>query len=153
MPTSLVSMIEKLLADPTNPEVVNSLVAPDATYVSLNFDNPELKHVMPWAGTAQGPQAVIDTYTQVGRYWKKKSLSISDSLESESSAAVFGSFTYESNTLGKTITSPFCIFVRVANGKIVYMQFMEDTFGTASTFRASGSWLFQSNPQGEPIEI
>lgn len=118
-----------------------------------NFDNPELKRVMPWAGTAQGPQAVSDTYTQVGRYWKKKSLSISDSLESESSAAVFGSFTYESNTLGKTITSPFCIFVRWRVERSYTLQFMEDTFGTVSTFRASGSWLFQSNPQGEPIEI
>ena len=153
MQTPLVSMIEKLLADPTNPEVVKSLVAPDVTYVSLNFDNPELKRVMPWAGTAQGPQAVIDTYTQVGQYWKNKGLTISDRLESESSAAVFGSFTYESNTLEKTITSPFCIFVRVEHGKIVYMQFMEDTFGTASTFRVSGSWVFHSNPKGEPIEI
>ena len=153
MTSSLVGMIEKLLADPTNPELVNSLVAADATYVSLNFDNPELKRVMPWAGTARGPQAVVDTYTRVGQYWKNKGLTISDRLESQSSAAVFGSFTYESNTLGKSITSPFCIFIRVTDGKIVYMQFMEDTFGTASTFREAGSWLFRSDPAGAPVEI
>ena len=153
MTDSLVGMIEKLLADPTNPELVNSLVAADAIYVSLNFDNPELKRVMPWAGTARGPQAVVDTYTRVGQYWKNKGLTISDRLESQSSAAVFGSFTYESNTLGKSIKSPFCILIRVKDGKIVYMQFMEDTFGTASTFREAGSWLFRSDPAGAPVEI
>ena len=153
MTSSLVGMIEKLLADPTNDELVNSLVAADATYVSLNFDNPELKRVMPWAGTTRGPQAVVDTYTRVGQYWKNKGLTISDRLESQSSAAVFGSFTYESNTLGKSITSPFCIFIRVTDGKIVYMQFMEDTFGTASTFRETGSWVFRSDPAGAPVEI
>ena len=153
MKTQLVGMIEQLLTDPTNLELVSSLVAPDVTYVSLNFDNPELKRVMPWAGTARGPQVIVETYSQVGQYWKNKGLTISDRLESENSAAVFGSFTYESNTLGKTITSPFCIFIRVTKGKIVYMQFMEDTFGTASTFRAAGSWLFQSNPKGAAVEI
>ena len=94
MKTQLVDMIERLLADPTNLELVSSLVAPDVTYISLNFDNPELKRIMPWAGTARGPQAIVDTYSQVGRYWKNKGLTISDRLESESSAAVFGSFTY-----------------------------------------------------------
>ena len=153
MKTQLVDMIERLLADPTNLELVSSLVAPHVTYVSLNFDNPELKRIMPWAGTARGPQAIVDTYSQVGQYWKNKGLTISDRLESESSAAVFGSFTYESHTLQKTITSPFCIFIRVAEGKIVYMQFMEDTFGTASTFRAGGSWVFRSNPDGAPVEL
>ena len=153
MKTQLVGMIEQVLADPTNLELVSSLVAPDVTYVSLNFDNPELKRVMPWAGTARGPQAIVDTYSQVGQYWKNKGLTISDRLESENSAAVFGSFTYESHTLGKTITSPFCILIRVTDGKIMYVQFMEDTFGTASTFRAAGSWLFRSNPKGAPVEI
>ena len=153
MNTSLVGMIEQLLADPTNLEHVSSLVAPDATYVSLNFNNLELKRVMPWAGTARGPQAIVDTYRQVGQYWKNKDLTISDRLEFENSAAVFGSFTYQSNTLRKSVTSPFCILIRVVDGKIVYMQFMEDTFGTASTFHEAGSWLFRSNPKGAPVEI
>ena len=153
MKTPLVEVIEQLLDDPTNLELVSSLVAPDVTCVSLNFDNPESNRVMPWSGTARGPQAIVDTYSQVGQYWKNKGLTISDRLESENGAAVFGSLTYESHTLGKTITSPFCIFTRVTEGKIVYMQFMEDTFGTASTFRAAGSWLFRSDPKGAPVEI
>ena len=35
----------------------NRLVAQDATYVSLNFSNPELKKIMPWTGTDKGPRA------------------------------------------------------------------------------------------------
>jgi len=29
-------------------------MTPDATHVSLSFDNPELKKVMPWTGTHKG---------------------------------------------------------------------------------------------------
>ena len=153
MSGKLTQMIEDLLADATNPEVVRSLCAPDMTYVSLNFDNPDLKRIMPWAGTAHGPQAVIDTYSQVGRYWKNHGLTITDRLESDESAAVFGSFTYESYTQHRTVTSPFCILIRVKSGKIVYMQFMEDTFGTASTFKEGGAWKVQSDPAGKGIEV
>jgi hypothetical protein len=38
------------------------LVAPDATYVSLNFSNPELKKIMPWTGTDKGPRAYSGTF-------------------------------------------------------------------------------------------
>ena len=153
MSGNLTQMIEDLLADPTNPEVVRSLCDPDITYVSLNFDNPDLKRIMPWTGTAHGPQAVIDTYSQVGRYWKNRGLSITDRLESGESAAVFGSFTYESHTQHRTVTSPFCILIRVQRGKIVYMQFMEDTFGTAFTFKEGGTWKVRSDPAGRGIEV
>jgi hypothetical protein len=34
-----------------------------------------------------------------------------------------------------------------------YMQYMEDTFGTGSTFRSGGSWKFQSDPIGGKVEI
>lgn len=153
MAGTLTQMIEDLLANPTNSEVVNNLCDPEITYVSLNFDNPELKRIMPWAGTAHGPQAVMDTYSQVGKYWKNHGLTVTDRLESSDSAAVFGTFTYESNTQHRTITSPFCILIRVRNGKIIYMQFMEDTFGTASTFKKGGAWQVQSNPDGQMIEV
>ncbi len=112
-------IVQALLKDPTNLNVVSQLVAPNATYVSLNFENEELKAIMPWAGTAKGPQAVVDTYTRVGRYWESKDFQIEDIVESEGNVAVFGRFTYRSKTLGKTVTSPFCILAKVRNGQIV----------------------------------
>jgi hypothetical protein len=42
-----------------DPDVVNSLVAPDATYLSLNAENAELNKILPWAGTSHGPQAFL----------------------------------------------------------------------------------------------
>lgn len=149
----LTQLIEDLLAHPTDPEVVSRLCDPDITYVSLSFDNPELKRIMPWAGTAHGPQAVIDTHSRVSQCWKNHGLAVTDRLESADSAAVFGTFTYESNTQHRTVTSPFCILIRVRNAKIIYMQFMEDTFGTASTFKKGGAWQLQSDPEGTVIEI
>lgn len=144
-------VVQALLKEPTNLSIVSQLVAPDATYVSLNYENAELKKIMPWAGTAKGPQAVVDTYTRVGQYWESKDFQIEDIVESEGNVAVFGRFTYKSNTLGKIITSPFCILAKVRSGQIVYMQFMEDTFGTASTFRMTGAGSFHSDPNGPEL--
>ena len=40
-----------MAAEPAGPDVVSSVVAPDATYVSPNTETPELAKIMPWAGT------------------------------------------------------------------------------------------------------
>ena len=63
-------VVTQFLANTTNPMIVKSLVAEDATYVSLNYDNPDLKKIMPWAGTGKGPQAFIDTFTRVSQFWQ-----------------------------------------------------------------------------------
>jgi hypothetical protein len=33
------------------------------------------------------------------------------------------------------------------------MQYMEDTFGTGSTFRTGGAWTFQTNPNAGEVKI
>ena len=40
-------LVAKLLANTTNLEIVQELVAEDATYVSLNYNNPDLQAVYP----------------------------------------------------------------------------------------------------------
>ena len=67
--------------------------------------------------------------------------------------AVFGRFTYRSITLGKAITSPFAILAKVRNDQVTYMQFMEDTYGTASTFRSGGTATYRADPKGGEIEL
>ena len=37
-----------VLRDATDPATIAALVEPDATYVSLNYDNPDLRRIMPW---------------------------------------------------------------------------------------------------------
>jgi len=43
MSTNLTAVLEELLQSTTNLKVLRQLMPTDATYVSLNFDNPELK--------------------------------------------------------------------------------------------------------------
>lgn len=146
-----IEIVKAVLADPTNLATVSNLVAHDATYVSLNYENHELKKVMPWAGTGHGPQGIVDTFIDVGRCWEKLAFEIREIFGSGENVAVFGSFTYRSTILGKVVTTPFSILSKVVDGKITYMQFMEDTFATAMSFRSGGEWRFRSHPGDEVV--
>ena len=149
-PTEVLSSI---LKNPTDIEHVRSLVAPDVTYVSLNYDNPDLKKIMPWCGTSQGAESIVKTFVDVSRYWEVQSFETEALFGSEVCAAMFGRFTYKSTVLSKAVTSPFAVFAKVERGLCTYLQFMEDTFATGASFRSGGSWTFQSNPNGEKVVI
>lgn len=123
----------------------NKLVAEDAIYTSLNFSNPELKQIEPWAGTSKGRDVYIYTFSKVGSYWNIDDFKITDILAEGETVAVFGQFTYTSVHAKKTFTSPFSIKAIVKDGLITYFQFMEDTYASASSFRVSGEWTIQQN--------
>lgn len=129
------------------------LVAPDATYVSLNFDNPELKEIEPWTGTAKGPTAYSSTFMRVASYWKIEDFIVTDQIASGEDVAIFGKFTYRSVVVGKVFTSPFSIHAKVRDGKMTYFQFMEDTYASASSFRTAGSWTVQTTKDSAPREV
>ena len=145
--------LSSILKNPTDIEHVRSLVAPDVTYVSLNYDNPDLKKIMPWCGTSRGPESIVKTFVDVSRYWEVQSFETEALFGSEAYAAMFGRFTYKSTVLSKVVTSPFAVFAKVEHGLCTYLQFMEDTFATGASFRSGGSWTFQSNPNGEKVVI
>jgi uncharacterized protein len=144
-----VDVVQEFLAN-TAPDKVDAaarrLVADDATYVSLNFDNPELKKIEPWTGTGKGPQAFSNTFTRVAKYWKIEDFKVQDMFGSGEDVAVFGAFTYRSVALGNRFHSPFSIHAKVKDGKITYLQFMEDTYASASSFRQSGNWVVKTDP-------
>jgi ketosteroid isomerase-like protein len=131
----------------------NRLVAPDATYVSLNFDNPELKQIEPWTGTAKGPSAYSSTFLRVANYWKIEDFTVTDKIASGEDVAIFGKFTYRSVAVGHVFTSPFAIHAKVRDGKMVYFQFMEDTYASASSFRQSGSWIVKTTKDKPAYEV
>lgn len=146
-------VLKAIIDNPTSIENVSSLVAQDATYVSLNFENPELKRIMPWAGTSHGPQAIVETFKGVGRYWVNEAFEEIAFFGDDRYAALFGRMTYRSTKLGKQVTSPFAIYIEVANGLCRHMQFMEDTFATAGSFRSGGQWMINSDPTGGEITV
>lgn len=153
MPNEPKQIVKTVLDAVSDPSVVREFCAPEVTYVSLNYSNPELRKIMPWCGTSRGPDAIIKTFHDVGEFWNIDSFTPEEIFGEGENVAVFGRFTYTSTKLGRTIMSPFAIFCKVKGGKITYMQFMEDTFCTASSFRSGGTWKFQSDPSGGEVQI
>lgn len=154
MSNTNVEIVQELLKGATKPEVVNRLVSPDAIYVSLTYNNPDLKKLMPWAGThKEGPASVLKVFQELNTFWMIEDLEVQDAFGEGENVAIFGTFTTHSVKLDKKFTSPFVFFAKVKNGLVTYMQYMEDTFGTGSTFRSGGTWKFQSNPAGGEVEV
>jgi ketosteroid isomerase-like protein len=153
MPTDVVKdFLQNTAPDKVQP-AARRLVADDATYISLNFDNPELKKILPWTGTSKGQRAFIDTGTRVAGYWTIEEFNVTELFGAGENVAVFGSFRYRSVSLGKVFTSPFSIHAKVRDGKIVYFQFMEDTFASARSFSKKGTWTIKTDPNGPEFEV
>lgn len=150
---SSTEVLSAILDNPTDIEHVRSLTTEDVTYVSLNHDNPDLHKIMPWCGTSYGPESIVKTFVDVGRYWEKKSFEVEALLGAGENAAIFGRFTYKSKVLAKLVTTPFSLYAKVTDGRCTYLQFMEDTFATSASFRSGGSWVFHSKPDGEEVVI
>jgi len=153
MSTSPVEVVETWLQNLLDADVVNRLVAPDATYVSLNTDDPELAKIMPWAGIAHGPQAFLDNLGNMFTRWENQAFNVTVVFASDENVAVFGDFRYKSHSLGTVVTSPFGIHLKVVNGQVTYLQFLEDSYATAASFRQSGSWIIQTEPRADPFEV
>ncbi|MEN0071074.1 MAG: hypothetical protein AAGC63_08700 [Propionicimonas sp.] len=153
MASTPLEIVQRLLANPTDPQNVNALLASDAKYVSLNFDTPDLQRILPWAGSHDEPGALLQTFTDVARYWSVEAFEITDWIVQDETVAAFGSFTYRSTTLGQQVTSALAILAKVKDEKVTYMQFMEDTFATARSFRSGGTWTIQADPDGTTIEV
>jgi hypothetical protein len=151
--SSPLSVLQTILSNPTHLDFVKQYTTDDFTYVSLNYGRPEVKQVLPWAGTTNDVKGLVQTFIDVGRYWKVENFQIQDSFENEDGAAIFGTFTYTSNTLGKTVTSPFAVLARGTGGKLSYVQFMEDTFATVRSFRESGQYRIKANPDGSETDM
>jgi uncharacterized protein len=153
MSINLSAVLQELLQNTSNLKVLSQLMTPNATYVSLSFDNPELKKIMPWAGTHKGPQALFDVFAGIQSFWKTLDFKVTDTIEQGSRVALFGSFTYKSNTTGKEITSPFGLLARFEGDKVAYIQFLEDSYGTAGSFKTGGATRFHSDPSGKEVEV
>jgi len=153
MSSSPIEVVGQWLQNLLDPEVVNSVVAPDATYVSLNTENPELSKIMPWAGTSCGPQAGHGYLGEMFTRWENQAFNVTTMFASGENVAVFGDFRYKSNSLGKVVSSPFSILVKVIDGKVTYLQYLEDSYATAASFRKDGSWIVQTEPGAEPFQV
>jgi uncharacterized protein len=146
-----VDILQAILKDPTSLDNVKRWTSPDVEYVSLNYSHPDLKKIMPWCGTGHGPEVIVKTFIDVSRFWDVIAFEPQATFGDTDNVAMFGRFTYRSTVLGKTVTSPFAIWARFKDDKCTYLQFMEDTLATSTSFKKSGSWTFHSDPQGGEV--
>lgn len=159
------AIVSELLQNTSNPSVLSSLCTPDCTFVSITYENPTLTKILPFAGrhVGEGPKAILDTFATVDAIWVRTEFTIdtlfsgrnhveegsnifghSGFVETDPSkqeltdVALFGSFTLNSRTTGKVLRSPYCVWCKVDTriGKVVYMQYMEDTLGTTSVLKS-----------------
>ena len=108
---------------------------------------------MPWAGNAQGPQAFVDNLGNMFNRWENQTFNVTAVFASDENVAVFGDFRYKSHSLGKIVTSPFAMHLKVVDGQVTYLQFLEDSYATAASFRQGGSWINQTEPGTDPFEV
>ena len=153
MAASPTEVVGEWMQNLLDPETVNRLVARDATYISLNADNPELSEIMPWAGTNHGPEGVLNNFNTMFSRWDNEAFNVTTMFASDENVAVFGSFRYRSKGLGKIVNSPFAILIKVVDGQVTYLQFLEDSYATAASFRKEGSWTVQATEDGEVFDV
>ena len=153
MSTKLTAVLQQILQNTTNLAVLRQLMTPDVTYVSLNFDDPELQKIEPWAGTHKGPESLPKVFAGIQSFWKTLDFKVTDTVEQGSRVAMFGSFTYRSNVTGKEVTSPFGLLARFQGDKVAYVQFLEDSYGTAGSFKTGGASRFHGDPSGKEVEV
>lgn len=152
-PDSPLALLQAVLENPTDLEHVRSYTTHDFMYVSLNYEHPELKQILPWAGTTAGTEGLVQTFKDVFTFWTVVAFEPQDSFENSDGAAIFGYFTYRSNTLDKMVTSPLSILARAQGGRLSFVQFMEDTFATVRSFRESGTYHFKADPDGSELDV
>jgi hypothetical protein len=136
MPASPVEVVGEWLQNLLDPDVVDRVVAPDAVYISLNTEKPELGRLG-------------EMFTR----WENQAFNVTTMFASDENVAVFGDFRYRSNSLGHVVSSPFSIPVKVIDGEVTYLQFLEDSYATAASFRKEGSWVVQTEADGDPFEV
>jgi uncharacterized protein len=116
-------------------------------------DVEQLKKVMPLTGTHKGPQELSDVFAAIQRFWKTLDFKVTDPIEKGSRVAFIGSFTYRSNVTGKEITSPFSLLAHFEGDKFAYVQFLEDSYGTAGSSKTGGTTRFHSDPSGKEVDV
>jgi hypothetical protein len=101
------------------------------------------------AGASHGRQAVLDNLGQMFTRWGNQAFNVTAMVTSDENVSVFGDYRYKSHSLGKAVSSPFSILVKVIDGKVTYPQFLEDSYATASsTAQPQMTWRKSSRSYG-----
>jgi uncharacterized protein len=121
--------------------IVKGLVVPDATHASLALDNPELEKILSCSGVRTkkgGLEAVLKVFGTANKIWVNEDFKIHVCFDDGENVVAIGQMPYRSKSLGKMFTSPFSVWAKVADGKVTYMQYLEDTLQSTTSFKVDG---------------
>ncbi len=113
-------------------------------YVSLNKNHPDLTRVLPWAGDHRGPEEIVKAFQGIYTMWEPVGFEVKAAFGQGEDVAMFGEFSYRSKEVGKTVTSPFGIHLKVVDGKVAYILFLEDTLITTFSVQTGGEVVYTS---------
>ena len=139
-----IERVTKLLSNPVDIANVRSLTAPDVNYVSLNRNHSDLTRIFPWAGDHHGPEEIVKAFQGIYAMWEPVGFEVKAAFGQGEDVAMFGEFAYRSREVGKTVASPFGIHLKVVDGKIAYILFLEDTLITTSSVQTGGEAIYKS---------
>jgi uncharacterized protein len=139
-----VEVVGKLLSNPLDIANVRALTTPDVNYVSLNKGHPDLTRILPWAGDHHGPEEIVKAFQGIYAMWEPLGFEVKAAFGQGEDVAMFGEFAYRSREVGKTVALPFGIHVKVVDGKIAYVLFLEDTLMTTSSVQTGGEAVYRS---------
>ena len=116
MSSNLTVVLQELLQNTSNLKVLQQLMSPDVTYVSLISTTVNWKTLCPGPALTRG-RGRCSMSSLRSNASGKLDFTVTDTIEQGSRVAFFGSFTYKSNVTGKEITSPFSLLARFEGEK------------------------------------
>jgi uncharacterized protein len=99
------------------------------------------------------PSAFLDNLSTMFTRWENEAFTVTTMFASSDNVAVFGDFRYRSHSSARSSPHRSRSSSRSSTEQVIYLQFLEDSYATAASFRQSGSWTVQTEPGAQPFEV
>ena len=130
--------------DPDVEYMVNGTASPDPAGV-LPPISSECHRALPWLGIYHGREALKGFLAHMHRNLEVTAFGPREVISDGNKAAAFGLFRLHALSTGRTVDISYSILFELCAGLIVRYHFLENTFDVAGAFRASGSWLIDTD--------
>lgn len=130
--------------DPNVEYIVNGTPSRDPMG-SLPPISAECHNALPWLGVYHCREALKGFLEHMHRNLEVTAFGPREVISEGNKAAAFGWFRLHALSTGRTVDISYSILFELRAGLIVRYHFLENTFDVARAFRASGSWLIDTD--------
>src|SRR5690242_18698281 len=102
---------------------------------------------MPWTGTSRGPQAFLDNLDTTFMRWENQALNVTTMFRLGGERGRVQGLPLPVPLARRVVTSLFSILLKVVDGRVTYMQFLEDSYATASSSPRAAPGPFRRSPR------